>query len=305
MAAKASRIPAISLPTLGGLNERVSPANLRPGEWAVLNGLYPNLVGSLSRIPGKVMLANPGETISSGQINQIWPTYNSQQDVLVQTEGYILRYTLDELMGRQTTPSLIINVNPLEETMSYCLIAQKEANGANGGSASGFLTGTDSTSVINTFYGRRLTHVLSDADSICTTFTASTGGGGVASTEGTFALAAGTYRITVQAMMNVNSTRALTGLYNVTDGAFVTYAGGSVPILSTPASVDANGGVVVNIEARLTLAGTKTLSLRHEATNQAVARGLTFCGIPYSGSTANVNGAAAEEIYCLIKILKE
>lgn len=307
MAAKATRTQEISLPTLGGLNERVSPANLRPGEWAILNGLYPNLVGSLSRIPGKVMLANPGETITSGQINQIWPTYNSQQDVLVQTEGYILRYTLDELMGRESTPSLIITTNPLEETMSYCLIAQKEANGANGGSIDGFLTGTSAASA-NTFYGARLTHVLQDADSIVTTFTASTGGGGVASVEGTFALAAGTYRITITKPLQVSTgVWAIYGLYNVTDSAFATYAGGSVPIVSQPVGTNGTSATIPSykMEGRFTISGTKTFALRQTCSGAATAQALTFGGRSYGGGTPTINGSAPEEIFTLVKILKE
>lgn len=194
--------------------------------------------------------------------------------------------------------------------MSMALIAQIEANTDNGGSAQGFLTGTDSSSAANTFYGRRLTDMLINESFSGTptvnTFTASTGGSGSASVEGTFVLVPGSYRITIYARYNPNVAGSIVaGLYNVTSAAFEVYAGGSEPILFTTSTTGSLDVGLQVLDAKIVVAtSNKTYAIRHQASNTTIARDKTMCGQPTGISTANVNGAAARNLYCSVKITR-
>lgn len=195
--------------------------------------------------------------------------------------------------------------------MSMAIIAQIEANTANGGSAQGFLTGSDTTSAASTFYGRRLTTMLVNESFSGTptvnTFTASTGGGGVVSTEGTFTLVPGDYRISIFAKYFVNSAGSvMAGLYNITSAAFEVYSGTAEPVLlestGTALAIDYDLRV---LEAKITVASSnKTFSIRHEASTTTIARDNQLCGIPTAMTATNVNGAAARNTFCGIKIVR-
>lgn len=195
--------------------------------------------------------------------------------------------------------------------MSMAIIAQIESNTSDGGSAQGYLSGTDSSSLSDTFYARRLTTMLINESFSGTptvnTFTASTGGSGASSTAGTFTLVPGTYRVTVNSIYVTNSSNStiVVGLYNVTSSAFEVYSGGSEPILGTVSSwVNGIYGSSV-IDAKITVASTnKTFQISHKASTQAAARGLTMCGENTAMTGANVNGAAAKNTYCVVKIVR-
>lgn len=197
--------------------------------------------------------------------------------------------------------------------MSMALIVQLESNTANGGSAQGYQTGTDSSAAADTFYGRRLTQLLVNESFSGTptvnTFTASTGGAGAVSTEGTWVLVPGTYRITIDACYSFAqaNTSIIAGLYNVTSAAFEVQSGTSEPILATVGNAGNTTGdsPVVHLESIIVVASTnKTYAIRHKASSTTTARSLTMCGTPTSMTGANVNSAAAKNTYCIVKITR-
>lgn len=200
--------------------------------------------------------------------------------------------------------------------MSMAIIVHKAANTVVGGSLDGYLSGT-SAAAINTFYGRRLTHLLVNESTggvpTVNTFTASTGGTGAASTPGFFTLVPGTYRISVRAILNGTATDAafIFGLFNVTTGFFEVYSGTTTPILGTPAFTTTNtiGNMQFVIEAGFTVATTnKTYQLSQEGretgSGTTSIRNLNACGYPTTMTGTNVNSAAAENTYCIVKLLK-
>lgn len=196
--------------------------------------------------------------------------------------------------------------------MSLAIITQTESNTANGGSAQGYLTGSDTTSAADTFYGRRLTNMWVNESFSGTptvnTFTASTGGAGAVSTAGTFTLVPGTYRVTIDAYYApaTSTTSVVCGLYNVTSAAFEVQSGTAEPILSTPMG-SAGFGIegIVHLDAIILVATTnKTYQISHKASTTGIARTNTLCGRPITMTGANVNGAAAKNTYCIVKIVR-
>lgn len=311
----------IRVTELHGLNERVSPSQLRPGEFSYLEGLYPSQSGLLSRVPGKELLATvPGNS----QILSFCQTFNRNGDVLVQTRSGILAYTLDELYGRQTVPNLTPGTTPgtnvEEEGMSMAILYQEEANGVAGGSLDGWISGSPNTALINTFYGRRLTKNPVNQSSTIVSFTASTGGSGAVSTAGQFVLAPGTYRIKGELLfgsVGANNTQVEVGLYNVTNGGFQLDDGtGSTTAQPIKASASAfsNGVTGFNANFGATLRGrfivsssSNTFEIRQAALVQATARQLDACGYPSGMSNSGVfmGGAAPLQRYAWVEILKE
>lgn len=193
--------------------------------------------------------------------------------------------------------------------MSLALIVQQEANTVGGGSIQGYISGTDSSAVVDTFYGRRLTDLLINEDSTISSFTASTGGSGSASTAGQWVLTPGTYRIEADLTYcyTTNATNFIAGLYNVTDGVFEQYNGPTpnIPILATVASGANVGNSIMTMLASFTVASVnKTFQIRHKASDQTTARGITCCGADCDMTGTNVNSAAALNLYAIIKILK-
>lgn len=198
--------------------------------------------------------------------------------------------------------------------MSMAIITQTEANTIPGGSAQGFLSGSDTTSATDTFYGRRLTDMWVNESFSGTptvnTFTASSGGAGAASTEGTFTLVPGTYRITIDAeyIFGGVSASVIFGLYNVTSAAFEVYSGTSEPVIGiviSSASASTTNGLITRLHAIVTVASTnKTFAVRHKASSTTVARATSFCGTATGMTGTNVNGAAAKNTYCIVKIVR-
>lgn len=305
MADRPSSTEALPIPTLGGLNERPSPANLQAGQFDVLEGLYPKQIGLLARIPGKTLLAQiTGKVLSFGVTN------NVNGDILIQTTTGLYAFTLDELRSRATTPSLTFASIAEEETMSMAIIVQREANTVNGGSIRGFISGTDSGSSTDTFYPRRLTNMLINESSTVSTFTAAGSGAGAAS-SGSFTLVPGVYRITCRASFSAVSSAfgIVIGLWNATAGAFEVQTGGTSPndcVIATAgyaAGTAIASPVVAEFDASITVSSTnKTFEIRQKASGST--GGLTFGGAINNMTGANVGGAAALNVYCWVKILK-
>lgn len=97
----------VSIRNLGGLNERISPLDLPPNEFSVLEGYYPSQQGLLSRLPGKEKLFQ-----LVGRVMSIHPTYNSSGHVLIQTDENLYLTTIDEIQGRTISTSLTLNPDP-------------------------------------------------------------------------------------------------------------------------------------------------------------------------------------------------
>lgn len=314
MAEQASTEPQdIRVTTLGGLNERVSPANLRPGEFSVLEGMYPSQVGLQSRIPGKVALST---LLNGTNILQICQTFNQNGDILVQTDSGRVAYTLDELLGRSPTPPNLTpgttpSTNVEEESMSMALIVQSESFASFSGSVDGWVS-AGSTASASTFYPRRLTAMLVNESSTVVTFTASTGGAGAPSTLGTFQLAPAVYRISADFTFGVVTTAsnlaAIIGLYNTTTSLFQVHTGTSIPIMATAVfnTVGSTNNVIAHMEGQFTVTGSNnTFQIQQEAGTTTQGRSINFGGFPTGITAANVNGSAVNPTYALVKILKE
>lgn len=196
--------------------------------------------------------------------------------------------------------------------MSLAIIVQREDNTIPGGSIDGIRVTTASTASASTFYGRRLTDLLTNeafsvGNNTVKTFTASTGATTSTSTAGTFTLSAGTYRVSIDATYNLASANdsVIMGLYSVTGSAFALYTTDSTPILGT--TIFGNNGINVTsriVEAALTVGSDTTYQISHACSATGSGRGLAFCGKNTGMTTANVNGAAAKNTYCQVKILK-
>jgi hypothetical protein len=307
-----SQLPKqVTVNELGGLNERVSPAGLQAGQFTVLEGLYPSQNGQQSRINGKNILA---VVAGSPAIINVTDTFGC---ILVQHANGRTAYTIDELRGRQTNPNITPVNGVEEEAMSMAMILQEEANGVPGGSAQGYISGTDSSSLANVMYGRRLTKMTVNQSSTVTTFTASTGGSSAVSTAGQFVLAPGTYRIDATFVFGSVSgnggINAAIGLYNVTNAQFQLDDGSGgtpSPMLATVAS--GNSGtfnVECSLIGRFVVAGAANTFQFNQAgsTNGEVrdAAANRFGGIARGISATIVNGAAPLERYAVVKILKE
>lgn len=312
----------IRVTQLGGVNERVTPSGLKAGEFSYLEGLYPSQTGLLSRVPGKTLLST---VAGSAGILSMCQTFNSNGDIVVQTESGILAYTLDELFNRQTVPNLTPGTTPgsnvEEEGMSMALMYQEEANGQAGGSLRGWLSGTDNVSTANAFdipSGRRLTSNPVNQSSTLVSFTASTGGAGASSTAGQFVLAPATYRI--HAWFVFGSSSAALGvnvaLYNITTSgiqldAFTGGTGSTTPqpIIGSAVQIatTTNYNFLVEMEGRFTVSSSNNTFqfVQAVSTSSTVARDKNLCGFPTLITASIVAGAAPLERYAMVKILKE
>ena len=138
-------------------------------------------------------------------------------------------------------------------------------------------------------------------------------GSGVITNPGIFTLAAGTYRVRMDATYHLSQTGAPTlifGLYNATDLAFQTDAT-SAPIIGEVGST--SSGFIVNmtnafsLEGCFTITGTKVFYLAHKvsyATGGVNGVDPGFCGTPTGITASIVNGAAPKNTYAAIYILQ-
>ena len=242
-------------------------------------------------------------------------TFDGSGNVLFQIGDTIQAFTLDELNNRVEETDLT-EIIPSNDELGRAYIVQLENNTTPGGSADGFLSGL-STAVDGTFYGRRLTSMLVNETvaslQTVNAFTASTGGSGVASTPGTFDLEVGEYEINIVITHRVGTSdggNIIFGLYDADASLFAVHSGTNVPILGEVATqqitADA-GNIASRLRGYLSVTGsTTTYQIMQKATNSGTnaSASLLFGGNPTTMATANVNGAAASNIYTLVEIIR-
>lgn len=291
-----------------GINHRASRNALPGGYCEREHGTWPQRTGARSRLPGKTLFRQVGD-----DVHQLHQTFGGP-GILMQIGDTLQYQTLDTLLNRATTSSLTAAGGNEEDQVAMAVITQTEGNTQSGGSIDGFLSGS-STATADTFYGRRLTNMwVNETVSgllAVNTFTASTGGAGSASTEGTFVLVPGTYRIAVKAIYDLGTSGANTnvvmGLYNVTSAAFETHSGTSEPIIGTISKADNVTEITDDIvlKAAVTVSSSnKTFAIRAKCSDATVAQGLNFQGRNTTMTGANVNGAAVKNTYLIIRILR-
>lgn len=315
-----SQLPSIRLAPLLGVNQRAAINSTPAGEWETLEGLYPDQSGELARIPGKTLYAT---VAGNPAIFNLVQTNDGSGNILVQTAQDLRAYTLDELLGRATTPNIILTPLTDDETMPQAVLLQIEPNTGKGGSLRGYISGTDSTSVSSVFFGRRLTQMPINESGIVVSsvLTPSSGAGSGANsdaTPGSFTLAPGTYRIRFLCTFYSSSSAAggtfQCGLWNATASRFEyhnsTGGTGTQPIISTTGRGAASGAASQTSQMDTTFivtGGNATYQIQHAWTpasaSVAMVQSLTFGGQtdPFSGT---VNGSAAQTVYAYVILNK-
>lgn len=309
---KPSAYQSLYVRTLLGTNERVSPANLQPGEFDQIQGMYPARVGSLERIPGHSFLAGV-----SGKVLSIKDSQNPAGDIYIQTSTGLYCYTLDEILQRVINPNLTPDTNPEEEQMSMALLAQIEPNTNQGGSIAGVMTGTDSSSTASTFYTRRLTTLLMNESATVLSTSLSTAGS--TGSSGSFTLIPGTYRIEADLTFNLTGTTGSTqsfvvGLYNETASRFEYHNSTTTPIVASSAyqQLPASGTIgtsshTVSCRINTAFSVVSVNSAYHIA--QAMldttnGRALFCCGQNTGITGTIVNSVAPSNMYAFVKLLR-
>lgn len=307
MADKSTQPPEIKSLSPRGINLRADKNALPDGFCDREHGMWPKRTGSRSRLLGKTLMRQVGD-----EVIQLHQAFVPGTPVFAQIGDTLQFFTLDALLNREEDTSLTASVGNEEDQVGMAIITQTEANTVPGGSIDGFLSGS-SAAAADTFFGRRLTNMwVNETDSgllTVNTFTASTGGSGAASTEGTFVLVPGTYRMEITCVFGNSSGGSLAdviwGLYNVTSSAFEVYAGTTQPILGTSSliAVQEYGNVTSKLSAAITVSSSnKTYAIRQKGSTTGGIRDLEFGGTPTGMTGANVNAAAAKNTYTTIKI---
>lgn len=259
---------------LGGMNQRISPIDLKSNEFVEISGYYPKQVGLLSRIPGKRFLFD----LNGEKIISICPTYNSAGHILIQTETKYWITTADEIFDR--TDSFTVDLTAIdfstEEDMSLAIIVGLKAANTNG----------DNESASYTI--RPLTNEISDPDAI-TSITANQ-----------FRLAAGTYRIRSRCCHyggagTPNFARFVHKLYNATAGADL-FTGSNFKE-STPCISDTITNGWSYLSNVVVLSGTSDIEVQSKVSSTSSSGG----SVPTHGKAGNLG---ANEIYTIVEILK-
>ncbi len=280
----------ISVRPLGGLNQRVSPIDLSPSDFAEVKGLFPNQVGILERIWGSKFLTKFDEPVLS-----ISPTYNSVGSILIQTSTKRYTTTLDELFDRnEYTPDLTPTTSvpgeeiDEEETMAMAIIVGKKSAGTAGKTIT-------SSAFTNSANRRDLSDIALNEGGIIV--------GAIASD--TIDISAGTYRIEFWACCcgNITGTTPIqyqTKMWNETDNLDLYEVGGNVSVASSnfdvslPArAIDTSENHVMHHIGQVTLDATTNISIR--------SRSGTANATVLEGKPANLG---EDEVYTVIKILK-
>lgn len=272
----------IQINALGGIDERISPANLRLGTFDRLEGLYPAKSGLMERIPGKTTLAT---LAGNPAILAIHQCNDAAGNILIQTATDVQVFTLDELLGRTPAANTLVPVPPTppvsnteeEEFMSQAILIHRAASGDGGGAVSyatwGKRTITDIVTQVNPD-GTAASFVTSLASDV-------------------FTLSAGTYRVNIRCCQSTtNASNFGIRLQNTTAGAnaFASYgllqAAGQKPVTS----------------------GTSNFWVELDGWFKITA-GANFEIQEFSNSNLNTRGTAAsvdgiENIYLVCKILK-
>lgn len=271
--------PQIPLRTLGGIDQRSNPLSVAPERWNVLEGFYFPQNGVMARLPGKELYTTLDEGILS-----IAATNNRKNHVLVQTTTKLHLLTLAELLGRESNEDFSFTVvddpgggsSPTleEEDMSQAIIIQSKA------------AGTDGTAAATSFTNFQNLTKVSDPDLIITTFSGA---------AGTFAVAAGTYRIDVVAIASGRVSSSVPGqfqiqLYDVTLSAAISNSGGNTPAVVSENNVN----VPCHMSLRFAVSGTTTLAIR----GKCAATGANVAW----GTAANMGES---EVYLIANIIRE
>lgn len=306
MADKSTSPPEIKILQPKNLNLRVGRNGLPSGYVDRCQGLWPKQSGIQQRLPGKTLFR-----LVEGEVRQLKQTFTQGSPILAQIGNTLQYFTLDELRNRVTTSDLVASVGNEEDQVGIAVMVQIESNTQSGGSADGFLSGV-SAATANTFYGARLTDILTNetVNALLTvnTFTASTGGAGVVSTPGTFTLVPGTYRIDCWALYAGDSggnPSVAMGLWNDTDSVFEVYSGTAEPILASPQQSNQENRTVRLMGAFTVSGGNKVFQINQACTAAGNhAQSLNFSGRTTNIVAANVNGAAARNVYKFIKLYR-
>lgn len=180
-------------------------------------------------------------------------------------------------------------------------MVHQEANAVDGGQMT-------PTGVTDSFYVRKLNKLLVNQGPVLT----------FDSSSDSFTCGAGTYRISVRAVINLTTTDATVnlgyclGLYSYTSGTFEVMTGGTEPILSHPMFFGKNGGdaayvannIIVTLHGHFRItSGSKKYQIRHKANDSTWQRKSTFCGVSDQCTTnSNVNGAKSKNYYMVVKL---
>ncbi len=285
MAERESDEKNIRINELGGLDERAGLSNIQPGTWDKLEGLYPARNGQLERIPGKTLLSNVGASVLA-----IHQTFDSRNNIIIQTTENIQVITLEELLGTAPATSITPTPIPEEESMAYACLIHSEAPYTEGGG------------ILTTYSVRPITDRVAEGinpDGTTTTF--------VTIAANQFTLGTGTYRIKIKAAFaGVETNRCTFRLYNVTAvaNAFAATGGNFQTCTTVELPATSGGNAVSNVWGELqgwfSIVGSNVFQVedRGEAANAVNGRG--DCGT----STGVPMVAPERECFMVIEILK-
>ena len=275
MAERETEANQIQISQLGGLNESLSLANLPPGTFAALEGLYPAKSGSLERMPGKTLLRR-----LSAPILNIYQTFDARNNILVQTTEDVQLFTLDELMSRTPATTLTATAISEEDTMSKAIIVHAVAANTAGGTYT----------TASTWQQAPLSAIQSqlNADGTAAAFV-------TALAANRFTLSAGTYRFKGRSAHS-DATAGIfcvARLYNVTT-ALPAWSGldnetGPWDVIAT-----ATRNQYLEFEGDLTIAAPTQFEIQHYASGLEATNGF---GKP-------VNLGSMKEIYRTLTIIK-
>lgn len=265
----------IQFDEIGGLNQRPAPSKVPVPDFSLLHGLYPPRDGWMQRLEGIRRLATFG-TGDTGILN-LFQADDGTGDIIAQTtDGSEVRYTLDELFGRES-PTIDLTPDPIEEedSMSMALIVHEENQGTDGGSLNAGAGGES----LNTFYTQKLTGNPVNEDSIVTAFRDYTSG----VNPNTWDLDAGTYRVQGEMTFCFDYTmRGTIGTFTVT--------------IASPAVFTLNNhGLTAGTAIKFSTTGALPTGLTAGTTYYVIAAGLTTNNFRVSttvgGAAVNTSGA--------------
>ncbi len=267
---------------MGGMNRLVSETGELTSDFEVVDGFIHQQKDILETLPGCLPLLR----IAGKQIKQIYPTNDSRQNVIIQTDQGVYTYTEDELFSRVYTPSLTPITITDEENMSKAIIVHTEAPNTDSGSGV----------TQNTWVDAPLNAILSqlNPDGTAAAFV-------TALAANVFTLAAGTYRFNGWSMgsTGTTNTRFAARLYNVTAAA-PAWTG----LNNENGPVEVNSAA--NRNARCVFGGDLTIAVPTQFKVQmmsSITQATTGCGRAMD-QAPGTDIALAREVYRWVEILK-
>jgi hypothetical protein len=287
MAEKETQQRGITIPGFAGLNERAAISNIPEGYFEKLEGLYPARTGLLERIPGKTFLRQIGSPVIA-----IHQCFDTNDNILIQTEDDVQVFTLDQILGRTTTSNLIPTPIEEEETMAYALLVHQASTGTSAGPST-------SPTGAGAYAARPLTNIInSGTNPDGTPFGTS---GFVTLSSNRFTLPSGVYRI------RIKSCFANTGLVQNVSFTGSIAATGVLTVSGTPtgtiqvgqflggSNVISGSQIVSQLTGTGGAAGTYTVSRPQVLTSQAFT-GSSYLNQGYKfilwNTTSNANAFA-------------